>query len=226
MEPQGEQADFELRHWDGSDEDDKTEDKWGQLLDLYASIEDEPFWQHLRGPGIRLVKGDGPATAEDARVMIVGEGPGAIDNGAGVPFAGGNGELLNQCLEVAGLRRNQCFVTHLMKYRTRDGRPPGYGYALHAQDAIRKEWAIIKPIITICIGAQAHGIISPVRGMMALHQFPMGELWTFGGRDGTYVTSMLPPHLGARHARYRSQIEGSWETLGASIDDLGLRAEL
>lgn len=224
MEPQGEQADFELRHWDGSDEDDSDEDKWGQLLDLYASIDDEPFWDHLRGPGIKLVKGDGRETAETARVMIIGEGPGAVDNGAGKPFAGGNGELLESCLEVAGLNREQCFVTHVVKYRTRDGRPPGYGYALHGQDAIRKEWAIIAPLLTICIGSNAHGIVHPMRGLMALHNITQGQLWTFGeGRTDTFVTSMLPPQLGAKMPRYRSMIERSWERLGEQIDEMELR---
>ena len=226
MEPQGEQADFELRHWDGSDEDDADEDKWGRLLDLYAATDDEPFWDHLKGEGIRLVKGDGPETAEDARVMIIGEGPGAVDNGAGIPFAGGNGDLLQQCLKVAGLDRKDCFVTHLVKYRTRDGKPPGVGYAIHARDAIRKEWAIISPVITICIGAQSHGMINPAGIAMGLHQFRTGELWTFAKRQDIFVTSMLPPHLGIRHARYRNQIEGSWERLGASIDDLGIRGLL
>jgi uracil-DNA glycosylase family 4 len=231
MEPQGEQADFELRHWDGSDEEDAiegewAEDKWLRLLDLYGEIEDEPKWSYLRGPGIRLIKGDGPETVEHAGVMIVGEGPGAVDNGAGKPFSGAAGEILDQCLEVAGLNRSQCFLTNVLKYRSRDNRPPGIGEALMAQDAMRKEWSIVDPILTIAIGSAAHYILNPASGGLALMNFPHGELWTYPRREGIYVTSMIPPALGLRHARYRDAIEGSWTVLGNMIDDLGIRSLL
>ena len=238
MEPQGEQADFELRHWDGSDEDDAEDevespdneivgveqDKWMKLLDLYGEIDDEPKWSYLRGPGIRLIKGDGEETAETARVMIVGEGPGAVDNGAGKPFAGGNGELLESCLEVAGLRRDQCFVTNVIKYRSRDGRHPGVGESLMAQDAMRREWKIISPVLTIAIGATAHYILNPT--LLALTNFHHGELWTYPNRDDLFVTSMIPPALGLRRPRYRESIEESWETLGKMINDVGIREEI
>lgn len=225
MIPQGEQADFELRHWDGSDEDDAAEqDKWLDLLDLYGEIEDERKWDYLRGPGIRLIKGDGPETAETARIMIVGEGPGAVDNGNGKPFSGANGELLEGCLGVAGLRRDQCFVTNVLKYRSRDNRPPGYGEALMAQDALRAEWTIIKPRLTIAIGAVAHRLLNP--NPCALANFPQGEIWTFAGRSDLFITSMLPPAFAHRYPRYRLSVEESWETLGKMIDELELRAEL
>ena len=206
MEPQGEQG------------------KWLNLLDLYGEIEDEPKWSYLRGPGIRLIKGDGEETAEIARVMIVGEGPGAVDNGAGKPFAGAAGELLDACLEVAGLKREQCFVTNVLKYRSRDNRAPGLGEALMAQDALRAEWAIINPLLTIAIGAVAHRLLNP--NPVALQNFPQGEIWTFAGRSDLYMTSMFHPAFGLRYPRYRKQIEWSWETLGQMIDALELREEL
>ena len=224
MEPQGEQADFELRHWDGSDEDDANDDKWGRLLDLYGSIEDEPKWSYLRGPGIRLIKGDGIETAETARVMIVGEGPGAVDNGNGKPFSGANGELLDQCLELAGLERSQCFVTNVLKYRSRDNRAPGLGEGLMAQDALRAEWRIIEPLLTIAVGAVAHRLLNP--NPCALQNFPHGEIWTFAGRSDLYVTSMFHPAFGLRYERYRKPIEHSWETLGQMIDALEIREQL
>lgn len=225
MEPQGEQADFELRHWDGSDEDDTSEGgKWLDLLDLYGDIEDEVKWSYLRHPGMRLIKGDGEETAETARVMIVGEAPGAVDNGNGRPFSGGTGELLDQCLEQAGLKRSQCFVTNVLKYRTRDGRPPGVGESLMAKDALRAEWGIINPLLTIAIGATAHYLLNP--SMVALANFPQGEIWTFAGRSDLYVTSMFNPTMGLRYPRYRTMIEESWDLLGRMIDDLQIRKDL
>lgn len=49
----------------------------------------------------------------DAKVMIVGESPGAMEVFTGVPFSGGSGELLNRMLERANISRRDCFVTNL-----------------------------------------------------------------------------------------------------------------
>lgn len=56
----------------------------------------------------------------DAKVMIVGESPGATEVVTGVPFSGGSGELLNRMLERAGIARRDCFVTNLAHIQ-----PPG-----------------------------------------------------------------------------------------------------
>ncbi len=56
----------------------------------------------------------------DAKVMIVGESPGATEVITGVPFSGGSGELLNRMLERAGIARRDCFVTNLAHIQ-----PPG-----------------------------------------------------------------------------------------------------
>ena len=224
MEPQGEQADFEMRHWDGSDDADADEGKWGELLELYAEIDGEKKWSYLRGPGVALVRGDGEHNVDQVRIMLVGEGPGAVDNGNRKPFSGINGELLEQCLGLARLRRDQCFVTNVLKYRSRDGRAPGLGEALMAQDALRKEWAIVSPLLTIAVGAVAHRLLNP--NECALPNFPHGEIWNFTGRSDLYVTSMLPPSFGLRYPRHRAPIEESWVRLGKMIDDLRIREVL
>jgi uracil-DNA glycosylase family 4 len=56
----------------------------------------------------------------DAKVMIVGESPGATEVVTGVPFSGGSGELLNRMLERAGIARRDCFITNLAHIQ-----PPG-----------------------------------------------------------------------------------------------------
>lgn len=56
----------------------------------------------------------------DAKVMIVGESPGATEVVTGTPFSGGSGELLNRMLERAGIARRDCFITNLAHIQ-----PPG-----------------------------------------------------------------------------------------------------
>jgi uracil-DNA glycosylase family 4 len=67
------------------------------------------------------VWGEGPW---DAEVMLVGEAPGAYEESAGRPFLGKAGMELNRFLHAVGLRRNQMFVTNLVKERPPDNRDP------------------------------------------------------------------------------------------------------
>ena len=61
-----------------------------------------------------LVRPDGPIPA---RVMIVGEAPGADEEREGIPFVGISGQELNRMLHEAGLSRSECFVTNIARTR-------------------------------------------------------------------------------------------------------------
>ena len=62
----------------------------------------------------RYVPGIGPI---GARLAIVGEAPGAQEDQEGKPFVGAAGELLNGFLREAGINRNDCYVTNVVKFR-------------------------------------------------------------------------------------------------------------
>jgi DNA polymerase len=66
------------------------------------------LWSHKRVPGI------GPT---NAKVVLVGEAPGADEDRLGEPFVGGSGQLLNRMLNNVGLDRSQCYITNIVKYR-------------------------------------------------------------------------------------------------------------
>jgi DNA polymerase len=221
MEPQGEQAAMELRHWDGGpfagEEEWHDESKWAKLLDVYAGVEADPNWYHLRQPGIRLVPGDGPETAETARVLVVGEAPGAVENGVGRPFAGPSGRVLDGLLELAGLARSQCFITNVVKYRPPGNATPGLGDAFSGRKALRAEYKIIQPLLTICVGATAHKVIHPsgVAGTEALSRMEQGALTPM--RDGSYVTAFFHPAFAMRYKRAQGPLEEAWARLGEEI---------
>jgi uracil-DNA glycosylase len=61
----------------------------------------------------RAVPGEGPA---GARIMLVGEQPGDEEDLSGRPFVGPAGQILDQCLEAAGLQRHKLFVTNAVKH--------------------------------------------------------------------------------------------------------------
>jgi DNA polymerase len=61
-----------------------------------------------------IVKPVGP---KDAKIMLIGEAPGAEEEIRGIPFVGGAGKILNGLLRDAGINRDDCFITNVMQVR-------------------------------------------------------------------------------------------------------------
>ena len=99
------------------------------------------------------VPGDGPV---DAKVMFVGEGPGAQEDLTGRPFVGSAGKLLAELLASIGLVRSSVFITNIVKCRPPDNRPPRKTetetcVSLYLEPQIR----IINPKIIVPLGTPA-----------------------------------------------------------------------
>src|SRR5574337_1269796 len=62
----------------------------------------------------RKVESSGPP---HARIMIIGEAPGEEEEKLGVPFVGASGNELNRMLREVGIKREDCYVTNVCKYR-------------------------------------------------------------------------------------------------------------
>lgn len=75
----------------------------------------------LAGSRINTVPGEGPQHAE---LVIVGEAPGAKEDEEGRPFVGQSGKLLTQYLGEAGMKREDVFITSVLKCRPPDNRNP------------------------------------------------------------------------------------------------------
>lgn len=187
--------------------------RWDELLEIYTEVEADSFWEHLRRPGINFVPGDGPETVETAAVMVVGEAPGAQENGARRPFVGPSGAVLDDLLEVVGLARKQVFVTNVLKYRPPGNRTPD-GREIHrAKETLRREWSVIRPVLTIAVG-------SPAQSALAQYRMPHGVLFKFGA--DSWVTSVYHPAFGLRQKKARRWIEEEWDLLDRELIGSGL----
>ena len=105
---------------------------------------------------LHVVFGDG---AEDAEIMLIGEGPGQREDEQGVPFVGPAGKLLDDMLEIIGLDRSKVYIANIVKCRPPQNRDP-----LNVeQDAcigwLRRQSALIQPKIIVCLGRIAAKVI-------------------------------------------------------------------
>ncbi len=69
----------------------------------------------------KAVPGDGPARAA---IMFVGEGPGFHEDQQGKPFVGAAGQFLNELLQSVGLKREDVYITNVVKCRPPGNRTP------------------------------------------------------------------------------------------------------
>ncbi len=129
--------------------------EWTALENEIAGCTLCPLW---RGRN-RTVPGEGN---RHARVMFVGEGPGAQEDLQGRPFVGAAGQLLDRMLESIHLDRKEVYIANVVKCRPPQNRTPTEGEAEICLRYLRRQTALIRPRISVCLGTPAaRAVISP-----------------------------------------------------------------
>jgi DNA polymerase len=109
--------------------------------------------------GAHAVLGEGPLHPD---LALVGEQPGDQEDIAGHPFVGPAGKLLDRALEEAGIDRAQVYVTNAVKHfkfeqrgKRRLHSRPNAGEIRHYRWWLQKELDLVKPRVTVALGATA-----------------------------------------------------------------------
>lgn len=116
---------------------------------------------HLYQDATQTVFGDGPP---DARIVLVGEQPGDIEDRHGEPFIGPAGKLLDRAMVDAGLEREEKYLTNAVKHFKFTTRASGKRRIHQAPDRIEivacrpwllAEFAMLQPRVVVALGATA-----------------------------------------------------------------------
>jgi DNA polymerase len=109
--------------------------------------------------GTQTVFGEG---SERARVILVGEQPGDKEDLMGRPFVGPAGKLLDRALEIAGIERDETYVTNIVKHfkweprgKRRIHKKPNSLEIAACRPWFEAEVRVIRPQVVICLGATA-----------------------------------------------------------------------
>ena len=101
----------------------------------------------------------------NAKVMVIGEAPGASEDAQGLPFVGRSGQLMDRLLVEAGLMPDRdLFITNVVKCRPPDNRKPSARELSACRPWIDEQMAVVDPAIVILVGATA------VSAMLGLKQ--------------------------------------------------------
>ena len=91
----------------------------------------------------------------NAKIMIIGEGPGANEDLEGVPFIGKTGELLDKMLLSIKLNRDNVYITNVVNYRPTENRSPTSEEVSRYMPYLIKHIEIVDPKILILLGSSA-----------------------------------------------------------------------
>ena len=97
-----------------------------------------------------------PGTGDhSARLMLVGEAPGAEEDRQGEPFVGSAGHLLDQMLQAIGLQRQQVYITNLIKCRPPNNRDPEIEELLACESFLMQQIEWLQPSLIVALGRAA-----------------------------------------------------------------------
>lgn len=87
-----------------------------------------------------------------ARVLLVGEAPGAREDRDGVPFVGASGRLLDAMLEDAGISRGEVFIANVVRCRPPENRNPRAREVRACAGWLAEQIRLIDPVLVVSLG--------------------------------------------------------------------------
>ena len=98
------------------------------------------------------VPGEG---SPNARIMFIGEAPGADEDAQGRPFVGRAGQLLDKIIVACGLKRSDVYIGNILKCRPPENRDPRAEEIISCLPYLQRQIEIIEPEIIVALGAHA-----------------------------------------------------------------------
>ncbi len=124
--------------------------------------------------------------SHEAKIMFVGEGPGANEDKTGRPFCGRAGDILNELLESIDLPRKEVYITNIIKCRPPGNRDPQKEEVENCVSYLEKQIKIIKPKVICPLGRHAmyflmkrYGLENRIKAISKIHgqKFQAGTLF-------------------------------------------------
>ena len=119
-------------------------DNWEELE---ANIQNCQKYKLCKGRQ-NIVFGDGN---KNAKIMFIGEGPGADEDRLGEPFVGRAGKLMNMAFQMLGIKREEVYIANIVKCRPPSNRNPEEDECIACMDYLRNQVLLVKPEIVVLL---------------------------------------------------------------------------
>jgi len=148
-----------------------------------------------------------------ARIMFVGEGPGADEDRLGEPFVGRAGQLLDRIIEAMGLARDAVYIANVVKCRPPGNRVPTFEETAECFPYLVEQIDLVRPEILVALGATAARALLDTQGSMASLR---GQVFEYRGFP--LVCTYHPAYL-LRNPADKGKV---WEDMKLVMQRLGM----
>ncbi len=146
-----------------------TKSKQDKLDQIKADIVKAKVCPDLAKGATQLVFGDGNP---DAEIVFIGEAPGKNEDLQGLPFVGAAGKFLNEMLAMIGLKREDVYITNIVKYRPPNNRDPYPNEKTEFLPYLEMQLEVIKPKIVATLGRHSLNCFLPDLSISTVHGQP------------------------------------------------------
>lgn len=149
-----------------------------------------------------------------ARVLFIGEGPGATEDETGRPFVGRAGKLLTDIIEKGmKIKREEVFIANIVKCRPPENREPAPDEILACMPYLRRQIEILGPEFIVPLGRPATSTLLETNGSMSSMR---GKVHVKNGQK--YLPTFHPAYL----LRNPPEKKKTWEDIQLLMKELGL----
>ena len=143
--------------------------KQTEMAVLQEMIVAKEVCPELRRSATQLVMGAGSL---DAKIVFIGEAPGKNEDEQGVPFVGVAGKFLNEMLTLAGMNRDEVYITNIVKYRPPNNRDPLPNEKQAFWPYLIRQLQIIDPLLVVTLGRHSMEYFLPGKSIGQIHGQP------------------------------------------------------
>lgn len=148
----------------------------------------------------------------EARVMLIGEGPGWHEDQQGKPFVGASGKFLSELLTNAGLSREEVFITNVVKCRPPGNRDPLPDEIQACSVYLDRQMELIDPDVVVTLGRFSMARFFPGERISKIHGSPK----EIGQR---LIVPMYHPAAALHQSALRATIQEDFNTLPKLLAD-------
>lgn len=185
-------------------------DKTAQLTQLAQCVADCRRCPELASTRTQTVFGVGDP---QAKIMFIGEAPGADEDQQGEPFVGRAGQLLNKIIAACGLTREEIYICNILRCRPPGNRNPSDDEARNCREFLDGQITIVGPEYIVCWGSVA------ARNLLG-GDAPIGKMrGKFYEYEGAKVLCTYHPSYLLRNPSAKKDV---WEDMQFLFRDMGI----
>ena len=155
----------------------------------------------------RAVPGEGNP---QAKILFIGEGPGFHEDKQGRPFVGPSGQLLQELLKSINLKREDVFITNVVKCRPPDNRDPLPSEIDACNDYLDRQIAAIQPLVIVTLGRHSMAKFFSGEKISAIHGRARKK-------DGYICIPMFHPAAALRTESYKIALREDFKKIPIAL---------